>query len=41
MNMMTSFIGGAWDFASLHPFVSAWLAATSAWTLFTIARREA
>jgi hypothetical protein len=41
MYRLTSILGGAWDFAALHPFVTAWLAATSAWTLFTVARRDA
>lgn len=34
-------LDGAGDFAVAHPFVSAWLAAATAWMLFTVARRDA
>jgi hypothetical protein len=40
MSTFPNLLGGAWAFALSHPFVSAWLAATTAWMLFTFARRE-
>jgi hypothetical protein len=40
MNGYTDLLGGAWDFAAAHPFVSAWLALTTAWAIFTFASRN-
>jgi hypothetical protein len=40
MDRFPNLLGGAWDFAATHPFVSAWLAVTSVWALFTFARRD-
>lgn len=40
MDRLPSLIDGAWIFAGAHPFVSAWLALTTAWTLFTFGRRD-
>jgi hypothetical protein len=41
MDNLPSALTGAWDFATAHPFVSAWLAVTTVWTLFTFNRRDA
>lgn len=41
MDRLSIALNGAGDFAIAHPFVSAWLAVTTAWTLFTFARRDA
>jgi len=40
MSSFPNVLGGAWDFTLAHPFIAAWIAVTSAWMLFTIARRE-
>ena len=40
MDRLVLVLGSAGDFASLHPFASAWMALTTAWTVFTFARRE-
>lgn len=40
MSTFPDVLGGAWAFALAHPFVTAWLAATSAWMLFTFTRSE-
>ncbi|HSV02801.1 MAG TPA: hypothetical protein VLI41_06305 [Phenylobacterium sp.] len=40
MPRLPDVVGGAWDFVLIHPFITAWLAATSAWMLFAAARRE-
>jgi hypothetical protein len=40
MDSLPHLLGGAWDFAAAHPFVSAWLAVTTVWTTFTVARRD-
>jgi hypothetical protein len=41
MDRLPNLLGGAWDFAAAHPFVSAWLAVTSVWALFAFSRRDA
>ncbi|MDB5494668.1 MAG: hypothetical protein JWP86_2005 [Phenylobacterium sp.] len=41
MDSLQHLLGGALDFAAVHPFVSAWLALTTVWTMFTFARRDA
>jgi hypothetical protein len=41
MDRLPFALTGAWDFAAAHPLVSAWLALTTVWTLFTLARRDA
>ena len=41
MNWVALVLGGAGEFVMAHPFVSAWLALTSAWTIFTVAKRDA
>lgn len=41
MDRLTSVLSTAGDFAAAHPFVSAWLALTTAWTAFTVARGDA
>lgn len=41
MDRLPPALTSAWDFAAAHPFVSAWLALTTVWTLFTVARRDA
>jgi hypothetical protein len=40
MDGYTSLMSTAWDFAAAHPFVCAWLALTSVYTIFTIAGRD-
>jgi hypothetical protein len=40
MSMFPTVLGGAWDFALSHPFVTACLAGASAWMLFNFSRRE-
>lgn len=40
MDRLPNLVGGAWDFATAHPFVAAWLAITSVWALFNFARRD-
>ncbi len=40
MDRLPNLLGGAWEFAAVHPFVAAWLALTTAWTVFTFARRD-
>lgn len=40
MDRFPDLLGGAWDFAAAHPFVSAWLVGTSVWALFSFARRD-
>lgn len=40
MDRLPNVLGGAWDFAAAHPYVSAWLAATTVWAMFTFARRD-
>jgi hypothetical protein len=40
MSGYTNLLGEAWDFATLHPFVSAWLALATAWVVFTFASRN-
>lgn len=40
MSGFPNVLGGAWDFTLSHPFVAAWLAATTAWLVFSIARRD-
>lgn len=41
MDRIPSVLSLAGDFAAAHPFVSAWIALTTAWTVFTFARRDA
>jgi hypothetical protein len=41
MDRLPYALTGAWDFAAAHPFVSAWLALTTVWTLFSVTRRDA
>ncbi|MFC3070901.1 hypothetical protein [Phenylobacterium soli] len=41
MIRLSAILSGAGDFAATHPFVSAWLALTTAYTLFTVAHRDA
>jgi len=40
MDRLSNWLGGAWDFAAAHPLISAWLAATSVWAMFTLMRRD-
>jgi hypothetical protein len=40
MDILPHLLGGAWDFAGVHPFLSAWLALTGVWALFGFARRD-
>ncbi len=40
MARLPNLVGGAWDFVLVHPFITACLAALSAWTLFRVAQRE-
>jgi hypothetical protein len=40
MDGYVSRFSGVWDFATAHPFVSAWLAAATAWAIFTMASRD-
>ncbi len=41
MDRLSIALNGAGDFAAAHPFVRAWLALTTAWTLFSVARKDA
>jgi len=41
MDRLPLALTSVWDFAAAHPIVSAWLALTTAWTVFTVARRDA
>lgn len=36
----STFLGPAWDFASAHPFVSAWLALATAWLVYTLSGHD-
>jgi len=40
MTRLPNLVGGAWDFVLIHPFITACLAALSAWTLFSFARHD-
>lgn len=40
MSSFPNVLGLGWDFAFTHPFITAWIAATSAWMLFSFSRRE-